>query len=61
MMIPDYTMIAEIMLFAEGLGNASEVAKKIVQLYKLASGQLSQQKHYDFGLRAVKSWLGMAG
>lgn len=36
-MIPDYTMIAEIMLFAEGFSNASELARKMVQLYKLAS------------------------
>lgn len=37
MMIPDYAMIAEIMLFAEGFENASTLSKKMVQLYKLSS------------------------
>jgi len=42
MMIPDYGLIAEIMLFAEGFGNAKDLSKKMVKLYKLASEQLSQ-------------------
>lgn len=61
MMIPNYGLIAEIMLFAEGFGEAKRISTKMVQLYKLSSEQLSQQKHYDFGLRAVKSVLVMAG
>lgn len=41
MMIPDYGLIAEIMLFAEGFETAKTLSKKMVQLYKLTSEQLS--------------------
>lgn len=42
MMIPDYGLIAEIMLGAEGFKNAKVLSKKMVQLYKLSSEQLSK-------------------
>lgn len=41
MMIPNYGLIAEIMLGAEGFTNAKALSVKMVQLYKLSSEQLS--------------------
>ncbi|KAJ3091388.1 Dynein heavy chain 10, axonemal [Quaeritorhiza haematococci] len=61
MVVPDLELICEIMLFSEGFTLAKALAKKMVVLYKLSKGQLSKQHHYDFGLRALKSVLVMAG
>ncbi|XP_021113284.1 dynein heavy chain 10, axonemal isoform X1 [Heterocephalus glaber] len=59
--VPDLQQICEIMLFSEGFLGAKSLAKKMTVLYKLAREQLSKQHHYDFGLRALKSVLVMAG
>ncbi|XP_050408300.1 dynein axonemal heavy chain 10 [Patella vulgata] len=59
--VPDLQQICEIMLFSEGFLLAKVLAKKMTVLYKLAKEQLSKQYHYDFGLRALKSVLVMAG
>ncbi|KAK6624941.1 hypothetical protein RUM44_011805 [Polyplax serrata] len=59
--VPDLEMICLIMLFSEGFLQAKVLAKKMTVLYKLAQEQLSKQSHYDFGLRALKSVLVMAG
>ena len=61
MVVPDTTMIAEIMLFAEGFSNTKNLSKKVDTLYRLAAQQLSKQDHYDFGLRALTSALRFAG
>jgi dynein heavy chain len=61
MVVPDLNMICEIMLMSEGFEDARKLAKKMVVLYKLSKEQLSKQYHYDFGLRALKSVLVMAG
>ncbi|KAF3695797.1 Dynein heavy chain 10, axonemal Axonemal beta dynein heavy chain 10 Ciliary dynein heavy chain 10 [Channa argus] len=59
--VPDLQQICEIMLFSEGFLMAKVLAKKMTVLYKVAREQLSKQSHYDFGLRALKSVLVMAG
>jgi dynein heavy chain len=61
MIKPDLLQICQIMLFSEGFEGAPQLAKKMTVLYSLSQQVLSKQHHYDFGLRALKSVLVMAG
>ena len=61
MIRPDLALIFENMLMAEGFQTARDLSVKFVTLYKLSDELLSAQAHYDWGLRAVKSVLRVAG
>lgn len=59
--VPDLELICENMLMAEGFEEAKTLAHKFVTLYMLCRDLLSKQLHYDWGLRAIKSVLVVAG
>ncbi|XP_059764547.1 dynein axonemal heavy chain 9 [Balaenoptera ricei] len=61
MVVPDFELICEIMLVAEGFIEARLLARKFITLYELCKELLSKQDHYDWGLRAIKSVLVVAG
>ncbi|XP_035872076.1 dynein heavy chain 14, axonemal [Phyllostomus discolor] len=61
MMTPHYEMIAEVILFSVGFKSAKLLSRKLVTLYELVSRQLSQQDHYNFGLRLLKTIIIEAG
>ena len=67
-MVPDFQLIMENMMMAEGYTEAAELAKKFFTLYNLAGDLLGgnpkptgKQLHYDWGLRAINSVLKVAG
>ena len=61
MIKPNREMIARVMLYSQGFKTAEKLSGKIVSLFELCGDQLSNQPHYDFGLRALKSVLVSAG
>lgn len=61
MVVPDIMLICENMLMSEGFLGARRLAKKFTTLYGLSNELLSKQAHYDWGLRATKAVLRVAG
>jgi len=61
MAAPDNALIAEVILSAEGFLHAKELGEKVVALFGLSKQLLSKQQHYDWGLRALKTILTIAG
>ncbi|XP_076453714.1 LOW QUALITY PROTEIN: dynein beta chain, ciliary-like [Babylonia areolata] len=61
MVVPDFELICEIMLVSEGFLDSRLLARKFITLYSLCRELLSKQDHYDWGLRAIKSVLVVAG
>ena len=59
--VPDFALIAENMLMAEGFTQAKLLGVKFIHLYTLCKDLLSKAMHYDWGLRAIKSVLRVAG
>jgi len=60
-MVPDLILICENFLMAEGFVEAKDLALKFFTLYNLSKSLLSPAMHYDWGLRAIKTVLVVAG
>lgn len=61
MVVPDRNLIAQVMLYSQGIVTAEQLAGKVVDLFLLCESRMSKQRHYDFGLRALKTLLVSAG
>ena len=58
---PDNELISEVILYSEGFTNAKILGRKIISLFQLCKELLSNQQHYDWGLRSIKAVLQLAG
>jgi dynein heavy chain 1, cytosolic len=62
MVVPDRKLIAQVMLYSQGIVTAEQLSGKVVDLFLLCKEKMSNQRHYDFGLPAfLKTLLVTAG
>lgn len=63
MTVPDILIIARVLLLAEGFDPqaAQDLGHKVIAWFNSARETMTKQKHYDWGLRAIKSVLNSAG
>lgn len=61
MVVPDRKLIAQVMLYSQGMVTAEALAGSVVDLFQKCETLMSKQSHYDFGLRALKTLLVSAG
>ena len=61
MVVPDYQLIAENVLYSVGFSQAPALAQKLFILFKLANDQVTMSMHYDFGMRQMKAVLDLSG
>uniref|UniRef100_A0A1I8MV06 Dynein heavy chain, cytoplasmic n=1 Tax=Musca domestica TaxID=7370 RepID=A0A1I8MV06_MUSDO len=54
---PEPGEIARVMLFVEGFKQPTEIAQRVVELFDMCAKILTQQRHYDWGLRELKTIL----
>lgn len=54
---PEPGAIARVMLFVEGFKLANEIAERVVELFDMCAKMLTHQRHYDWGLRELKTIL----
>ena len=60
MIRPDHKKIIEICLYSQGFQNAEDMANRLITLFDMCNSFFTTQRHYDFGLRTIKSVLRIA-
>ncbi|CAH6719016.1 dynein heavy chain, cytoplasmic [[Candida] jaroonii] len=58
---PDKDIIVDVILASQGFKNSRSLAQVIVPFFQELEDKTSNQSHYDFGLRALKSMLNNCG